>query len=199
MKTAAKEVIGHIEQFGGLARTRDLLNLGVSSRTLYRMRDAGLIECVSRGMYQLPGAVLEDPDLETVIKRIPKAVVCLVSALSIHGITTEIPHEVYLALDRGSKKPRIDYPPIRLFWMSGDAFSEGVEWHEKGAVSVPVYCIEKTLADCFKYRNKIGMDVVLEALKLYRERFRFDGSKIMRYARICRVENIMRPYLEASL
>ena len=199
MNAAMENVIERMEQLGGLARTRDLLSQGISSRTLYRMRDAGLVDCVSRGLYQLPDLVLEDPDLETVMKRIPSAVVCLVSALSIHGITTEIPHEVYLALDRGSKKPRIDYPPIRLFWMSGDAFSEGVEQHKTGTVSVPVYCVEKTLADCFKYRNKIGMDVVLEALKLYRERFRFDGSKIMRYARICRVENIMRPYLEASL
>jgi len=163
------------------------------------MRDEGSVECISRGLYQFPGQILNEPDLAAVFTKIPNGVACLVSALSIHEITTEIPHAVSVALQRGAEKPRIEYPPVRFYWMSGAAYSEGVEIQNKGGIDVPVYCVEKTLADCFKYRNKIGMDVVLEALKFYRERHRFDGNKIMHYARICRVENVMRPYLEASL
>jgi predicted transcriptional regulator of viral defense system len=199
MTATEQSVIEVIRQGGGMARTRDMLASGVHPSVLYRMRDEGSIECVSRGLYQLPGQVLDEPDLATVFKKIPHGVACLISALSIHEITTEIPHAVFVALQRGAEKPRINYPPVRFFWMSGAAYSEGVEIQNKGGVEVPVYSVEKTLADCFKYRNKIGMDVVLEALKFYRERHRFDGNKIMHYAKICRVEKIMRPYLEASL
>ncbi len=199
MTEADKKVIATIVKHGGLARTRDILANGVHSDTLYRMRDEGSILCITRGLYQLPGAQLDDPDLETVLKKAPHGVVCLISALSLHNITTEIPHVVSIALQRGAEKPRIDYPPVQFFWMSGNAYSEGVETHTKGTASIPVYCVEKTLADCFKYRNKIGMDVALEALKLYRERYRFNGNKLSHYARVCRVFNIMRPYLEASL
>ncbi len=199
MTQAEQKVIEVLSRHGGLARTRDILASGVHSDTLYRMRDSGSIHCVSRGLYQLPNTQLDDPDIEAVLKKAPQGVVCLISALSLHEITTEIPHEVSIALQRGAEKPRIDYPPVRFFWMSGAAYSEGVETHAKGAAAIPVYCVEKTLADCFKYRNKIGMDVVLEALKLYRERYHFDGNKLSHYARICRVYNIMRPYLEASV
>jgi len=199
MTKAERKAIEAIARLGGMAKTRDILASGVHSDTLYRMRDSGSIQCVSRGLYQLPDSEIVDPDLETVLKKVPRGVVCLISALSLHDITTEIPHEVYVALPRGAEKPRIDYPPVRYFWMSGDAYSEGVETRSIGSSSIPVYCVEKTLADCFKYRNKIGMDVALEALRFYRERIRFDGSKIMHYARICRVEKVMRPYLEATL
>ena len=199
MTKAEQKVIQIISQNGGMAKTRDILAGGVHSDTLYRMRDAGIVQCVSRGLYQLPDAEIENPDLEAVFRKVPHGVLCLISALSLHDITTEIPHQIYIALPRGAEKPRLEHPPIQYFWMSGKAYSEGVETHTIGTATVPVYCVEKTLADCFKYRNKIGMDVVLEALKFYRERKRFDGNKIMRYARICRVSNIMRPYLEATL
>jgi predicted transcriptional regulator of viral defense system len=199
MKTADKKIIRIIEDRGGLARTRDFLTAGIHPRDLYRMRDAGVLECIARGLYQIAGQIPTDPDLATISRKIPAGVICLISALSIHEITTEIPRGVHVALKRGSEKPRIDYPPVQYYWMSGTAFTEGVERHDIGGFNVPVYCVEKTLADCFKYRNKIGMDVVLEALKFYRERCRFDGTKIMHYAKICRVDNIMRPYLEATL
>ena len=196
MTEAEQKVISTIVKHGGLARTRDILANGVHSDTLYSMRDAGKIQCVSRGLFQLADTQLEDPDLEMVFRRVPQGVLCLISTLSLHNITTEIPHVVSIALQRGAEKPRIDYPPVQFFWMSGNAYSEGVETHTKGTASIPVYCVEKTLADCFKYRNKIGMDVALEALKLYRERYRFDGNKLSHYARVCRVSNIMRPYIE---
>jgi predicted transcriptional regulator of viral defense system len=163
------------------------------------MRNAEMIECISRGLYQIRGQTPDDPDVATVCKKIPGGVLCLISALSIHQITTEIPRMIHVALKRGSEKPLIKYPPVQYYWMSGKAFTEGIEIRNLGGNETPVYCVEKTLADCFKYRNKIGMDVVLEALKLYRERCRLDGNKIMHYAKICRVDKIMRPYLEISI
>jgi predicted transcriptional regulator of viral defense system len=199
MNTADEKVTEIIEKNGGLARARDFLAGGIHPRDLYRMRDEGVLECISRGLYQIAGQIPADPDLATICQKIPKGVICLISALSIHEITTEIPRGVHVALKRGSEKPRIHYPPVQTYWMSGAAFTEGVERQTIDGTDVPVYCVEKTLADCFKYRNKIGMDVVLEALKFYRERCRFDGNKIMHYAKICRVDNIMRPYLEATL
>ena len=111
----------------------------------------------------------------------------------------QVPHEVQLAIPRGMEPPRLDYPPTRVFIFSGKAFNEGIEKHRLDGINVPVYCPEKTLADCFKYRNKIGFDVVMEALKMYHQRNRFNLDALLRYARICRVENIMRPYLEALL
>ena len=124
---------------------------------------------------------------------------CLISALSYHDMTTQIPHEIHLALPRGAEPPRLEYPPLRIFWFSGKAYSEGIETSIMDGVEIRVYSPEKTLADCFKYRNKIGMDTVLEALKFYRQRKKMRVDRLMHYARICRVENVMRPYLEASL
>jgi len=199
MNPTEQKVIEIIQKNGGLARTRDLLAGGVHPRDLYRMRNEGALECIARGLYQIAGQIPADPDMAAVCRKITDGVICLISALAIHKITTEIPRGVHIALKRGAEKPRIDYPPVQYYWMSGAAYAEGVEKHDIGGFDVPVYCVEKTLADCFKYRNKIGMDVVLEALKFYRERCRFDGTKIMHYAKICRVDNIMRPYLEATL
>ncbi len=196
MEQRAGEVIrsGH-----GLARTCDLLSAGVHPRALYRMRNKGTLLSLSRGLFQLPDEVPDEPDLSVVAKKIPSGVICLISALSFHRLTTEIPAEVSVALRRGSEKPRLAYPPMRFFWMSGQAFEEGVDSHSIGGAQLSVYCAEKTLADCFKFRNKIGMDVVLEALKLYRERCTLDASRLMHYARLCRVESVMKPYLEAGL
>lgn len=125
--------------------------------------------------------------------------ICLISALSFHEITTQIPHEVYVALERGARAPRLDYPPLRVFRFTGKAFTEGVEDHEIDGVSARIYSPEKTLADCFKYRNKIGLDTALEALRLYRQRKPIKVEALIEFARICRVEKVMRPYLEAVL
>lgn len=181
-------------------RTGEALKAGVHPRTIYKMRDQGVIARLGRGMYRFADMPrLGNPDLATVAMKVPKGVICLISALSYHEMTTEIPHEIYLALPRGAEPPRLDYPPLRIFWFSGSAFSEGVEQHDADGIPVKVYNPEKTLADCFKYRNKIGLDVVLEALKFYRQRKHFQADDLMRYARICRVEKVMRPYLEATL
>lgn len=173
---------------------------GISRSALYSMRDKGLIVQVSRGLYrlaELPGS--QEPDLCIVCLRYPKAVVCLVSALSFHDLTTQIPHEIYIALPRGSRAPTITTPPIRHFLFSGQAYEAGIDDHEQDGVRIRVYDREKTLADCFRFRNKIGMDVFLEALKLYKDAGNTRPGLIMDYARICGVEKAMLPYLEAGL
>ncbi len=185
---------------GGLLRTSEALRLGLHPRTLYAMRDAGVLEQLSRGLYRLAELPpLGAPDLVAVARKVPGGVVCLISALAFHELTTQIPHAVYVALARGTEPPRLDYPPVRMFWFTGEAFTEGVEIHTLDHVSVPVYSPAKTLADCFKYRHKLGLDVVIEALKLYRQRQQMRLDELLRYARICRVEKVMQPYLEALL
>lgn len=176
------------------------LEAGISRHMLYSLYEKGSIEKIARGVYRLATLPeVDDPDIAAVFTRYPRAVLCLISALSFHEITTEIPHRIYIALPRSSRTPSLKHPPLSVHRFSEPAYSEGIELHKMDGIEVKVYGVEKTLADCFKYRNKIGMDTVLEALKLYREQVRFDGNKIMHYARVCRVENIMRPYLEATL
>ena len=188
------------QQHGGILRTSEAIQAGIHPRTLYAMRDAGIAERLSRGLYRLAEtAPLGNPDLITVALKVPHGVVCLISALAFHGLTTQIPHVVYLGLKRGAEAPRIEHPPLQLFWFSGEAFTAGVETHELDGVPVRVYSPEKTLADCFKYRNKVGLDTAIEALRLYRERRDLKVDDIMRFARVCRVANVMRPYLEATL
>ena len=184
----------------GILRTAQALRVGIHPATLYAMRDSGALEVVSRGVYRLADSVpLGNPDLVTVAARIPRGVICLISALAFHGLTTQIPHEVHVALPRGAEEPRLDYPPIKTYRFTGEAFTEGVETHELDGVSVRVYSPEKTLADCFKFRNKVGLDTAVEAVRFYRERKRVKVDDIMRYAAICRVKKIIRPYLEALL
>lgn len=185
---------------GGLFRMADAVRAGVHRRTLYSLTDEGLLERLGRGLYRLADAPpLEQPDLVVVARRSPKGVVCLISALAFHGLTAEIPHEVYLAVPRDSEPPRIDYPPVRVFRMGAKAFGEGIEVHAIDSVPVRVYSREKTLADCFKYRTTIGLDTALEALRRYRDQGRPDVESILRAARACRVERVIRPYLEATL
>jgi len=188
------------EEHGGVMTTKDAVESGVHYRTLYEMRDQGFLERVSRGRYRLAELPpLSNPDLAVVSLRIPRAVICLISALAFHELTTEVPHQVYIALPRGSEEPRLDHPPIRVFKFSGPAFSEGIEDHEIDGIGLRVYGSAKTIADCFKFRNKIGMDVVIEALRLHRRTPGFDVNELMHFGRICRVESVMRPYIEAIL
>ena len=185
---------------GGILRTNEAINKGVHPRTLYAMRDAGLLERLDRGLYRLAGLPpLSNPDLIKTAKKIPRGVICLISALHFHDITTQIPHTVSIAVSRGTEPPRLDHPPVRLYWFSGKAFTAGAETHRIDNTPVQVYSAEKTLADCFKYRNKIGMDTVLEGLTLYRDQNRPKPRKLIEHAKVCRVEKIMRPYLEALL
>jgi len=187
-------------KFGGQLRMSEAIQQGISRYRLYKMRDAGLIQQVSRGIYRLADLPdISQPDLVTVALRYPKSVVCLISALSYHEMTTQIPHEVSVAISRDSRIPVLDNPPIHAYKFSDDSFNAGIDKHQIDGAIVQIYNPEKTLADCFKYRNKLGMDIVLEALKLYRKNKAADMLTVMKYAKICRVANVIKPYLEASL
>jgi predicted transcriptional regulator of viral defense system len=164
------------------------------------MRDDGTLEAVSRGVYRLAdGEPLGNPDLVTVATRVQGGIICLISALAFHELTTQIPHEVHVAIQRGAEIPRLEFPPIKIYWFSNKAYSAGVEAHELDGISVRIYSPEKTLADCFKFRNKVGLDTAVEAVRFYRERRSINVDALMRYAEICRVGKVMRPYLEALL
>jgi predicted transcriptional regulator of viral defense system len=186
---------------GGMLRTSKAIRLGVHPRTLYALRDSGEIEQVGRGLYRLASAPkLTSPDLVPIAMRIPRAVVCLVSALAHHGLTTQVPHSVDIALPSHDQVPKIDGIPVRVFWYSEPSFSVGIDVVNIDGVPVRIYSPEKTLADCFKYRNKIGIDVGIEALRNYRERQRKpDYQALSKFAKINRVERIMRPDLAAIL
>ena len=185
---------------GGQLRMSEAIRLGMSRYMLYKLLDRGVIERVSRGIYrlvQLPP--IGNPDLVTVGLRVPNGVVCLVSALAFHRMTTQIPHEVSVAVLRGARAPRLDHPPVRAYFFGAAAHAAGVEVHQLDGVKVRIYNPEKTLADSVKFRNRIGMDVVQEALKAYRARRRPDYDAVMNYARICRVDRVILPYLEALM
>lgn len=183
---------------GGMLRTSQALGLGIHPRTLYEMYRANRLIQISRGLYRLADLPqVANLDLVIVTAKIPEAVICLISALAFHEITTEIPHEVYVALPRGSEKPRMGYPPLRVFRFSDATISAGVKMHILDGVKVHIFGPEKTVVDCFKFRHKIGLDVAIEALKLCLARKGSQPSKLLHYARLCRVERIMRPYLEA--
>jgi predicted transcriptional regulator of viral defense system len=196
LRSAAKV----FQRKGGVLRTKDAIQAGIHPRTLYELRDAGVIEVLSRGLYRLVDSPpLQNPDLTTVASRVRHGVICLISALSIYDLTTQIPHEIYVALPRGAERPRLRYPPLRPFWFTGKAYTEGITKHRLDGTMIPVYSAEKTLADCFKYRTTIGLDTVKEALRRYMRRGKVDVDAIMHYAEICRVAKIVRPYLEALL
>ena len=197
MKERPKEIF---RKHGGQLRMSEAIAHGITRYMLYSLRDKGVIEQVSRGIYRLVELPpIGNPDLVTVSLRFPNAVICLVSALAYHDITTQIPHDVSVAVPRDSRMPSLDYPPIQAHRFSNEAYKSGIEKHRIDGVYVKVYSPEKTLADCFKFRNKIGMDVVLEALKFYKTRKKFDLGELLKYAKICRVEKVMRPYLEATV
>jgi predicted transcriptional regulator of viral defense system len=202
MKAASSKTLEKLRHLskdkGGIIRTTEAIREGVHPRTLYQLRDNGTLQRLSRGVYRISERKpLSDPDLVTVSIRVPRGIICLVSALAFHGITTQIPHAVSIALEKGAESPRIDHPPIVVYRFSQASLAAGIEEHEIDGVKIRVYSPEKTIADCFKFRNKIGMDIVLEAFKLYRARKKASLQRLLEYARICRVEKVMSPYLEA--
>lgn len=183
---------------GGILRTRRALALGIHPRTLYRLRDEGRLVRVSRGVFRLSSLPRAGrPDLVAVATRVPRAVVCLVSALAFHDLTTEVPHEVHIALPRGTKVPRLEHPPLRVYRFSGPALTAGVQRVGVDGVPVQVYGPEKTVVDCFRFRNRLGLDVATEALRACLRRRGARRPDLLRFARLCRVERVMLPYLEA--
>jgi len=198
MSTPIERAKAVFESSSGLVRTREAIQAGIHSRTLYEMRDAGIIEQTSRGLFRLVGLPpLANPDLALVAKRVPSAVVCLISSLAFHELTTQIPHTVQIALRPGSWPPKIEHPPIEVFSFSLQSLSCGVEEHAIDGVTVRIFSREKTLADIFKFRNRIGIETATEALRNYARSKRRRFDKVLDFARTCRVEKVMRPYLEA--
>jgi predicted transcriptional regulator of viral defense system len=189
-----------LQKQGPLVRFSEAIALGIHRDTLRAMRDQGTVELVSRGLYRLSkGRELEQPDLVVVSERVPGAVVCLVSALALHGLTTQIPHAVDIALKHGRKKPRIDYPPIHTYWWSPAALSKGVEKRIFGGIDVLVTNAERTVADVFRYRNQLGLDLAVEAIRSWKERRGARPEKLLSAAKVVRVERVIRPYLQALL
>ncbi|HEX5009321.1 MAG TPA: type IV toxin-antitoxin system AbiEi family antitoxin domain-containing protein [Planctomycetota bacterium] len=182
----------------GLARTRDLDRAGVTRTRLRRLLDRGQVVRVGRGLYALPGSPrTERSDLAEAARRVPGGVICLLSALRFHGLTTQNPFEVWIAIDRKAWRPKVEHPPMRLIYLSGRALREGVEVHDVGGVELRVFSAAKTVADCFKFRNRIGSDVAVEALRAYRSRYPKRLEELWRCAEAGRVGRVLRPYLES--
>ncbi len=185
---------------GGLVATRDIEDAGLPRTYLYRLCGKGMLTKVGHGLYSLsePDATEHLPLIE-VSKRVPKGVICLLSALSFHRITTQIPHEVWIAVQRGSWRPDSDYPPLHVMRVSEPAFSFGVEKHRLNGVAVNIYSPAKTVADCFKFRSKVGFDVAIEALREVLRTRKATTDDLVRASEACRVSRVIRPYLEAVL
>lgn len=185
---------------GGILRSSDAIKLGIHPRILYRLKETGKIQLLQRGLYcfpNLPGHT--NPDLVTIVMKIPSAVVCLISALYFHKLTTQIPHFIYIAVKQGYKPPKIDYPPVKFFWFTANIHEDGIEIHNLEGIEVKCYSKEKTLVDCFRYRNKIGIDVAIEALKKYWQQGHPRLDLIMKHAKHGRIEKIIKPYIETVI
>ena len=171
---------------------------GWSPQLLIKLEQRGKLQRVSRGLYSLPGnQVTEHQSLIEVCRRVPKAVVCLISALQFHEIGTQLPFEVWIALPEATQTPALDYPPLRVARLRGEAYTEGIESVGEHGSTIRVYSLAKTITDCFKFRHKVGLDVALEALKDAWQRRQLDMDQVTHYARINRVAKVMQPYLEA--
>ncbi len=181
----------------GLLRPRDLDFKNIPRTYLSRLCTTGQLEKIGRGLYILPqSGGTEHQSLAEVCKRVPKGVICLLSALRFHEVTTQAPFEVWLAIDEKAWRPKIRYPPLHIARFSPATLHAGIEEHRIEGVTVRVYSRAKTIADCFKYRNKIGLDVAIEALSECWQARLCTMDEIWHYAKICRVQNVMRPYLE---
>jgi predicted transcriptional regulator of viral defense system len=182
----------------GIVRPRDIEAIGLPRDYLLRLHRQGKLNRPTRGIYTLPGAeVTEHHSYAQVTKRVPEATVCLLSALAFHEITTQSPASIWIALPKGARKPALDSPSLRIVRLSGLSLTTGIENYQVDGVPVRVYSAAKTVADCFKFRNKIGLDVAIEALKDCLRQKRATINEIYGYAKVCRVSNVIRPYMEA--
>jgi len=198
MGDTRSEQIIHLVRTQGTVRPRDLASLGISRMYLQRLYERGKLQRSGRGIYVLADVEQgQDFSLVEVCKRVPDGVVCLLSALRFHDLGTQNPHQVWLAVHPKKHRPHMDYPPLHVVRFSGPALLEGVEEHRTGDGLIRVYGVAKTVADCFRYRNKIGLDVALEALRECRRERRATLDELWHYANADRVSTVMRPYLEA--
>ena len=187
-----------IARSAGAVRPRDLDRYGIARKYLNLLFHKGLLDRVDRGLYACRNAdVSANAGLAQAAKRVPQGIICLLSALRLHEIGTQNPHEVWMAIDPKARRPRMGYPPLRIVRFSGKALTEGIKQHRIESVPVNVYNPAKTVADCFKYRNKIGLDVAIEALRDCLQGKKCTRAQLCQYAKVCRVTEVMRPYLEA--
>jgi len=195
--TPSQKLLDYVRK-NSIIRACELDDLGISRVYLTRLVRDGRLERISRGLYQRPESdITRYFTLIQAAKRVPSGVICLLSALSFHDFTTQLPHQVWIAIERGKWEAGIRDLPLRYFEFSGKAFHEGIETHTVQGVDIRVYHPAKTVADCFKYRNKIGLDVALEALREGQRARKCTNEELWHYAKVCRVANVMRPYLEA--
>lgn len=182
----------------GIVRPRDIEAIGLPREYLLRLHRQGRVIRSGRGLYSLPdAAVTERHSYAEVARRVPGSVFCLLSALAFHEITTQSPASVWIALPKGARRPAISTPSLRVVRLSGPSLTEGIENHRVEGVPIRVYSVAKTVADCFKFRNKVGLDVAIEALKDALREKKATVNEIYRYAKVCRVSNVIRPYMEA--
>ena len=197
MATTERSTLAIVKRLG-LARPRDIESHGIPRAQLYELVRKGLVERQGRGLYAVRGhGYTARHALAQVAKRVPSGVVCLLSALVVHELTTQQPAEVWIAVAEKARRPKLDYPSLRVSRFSGAALTQGIETLRVEGVTVRVYSAAKTVCDCFKYRNKVGIDVAVEALKDFVRRYRGGGDDLARFARVCRVARVMQPYLDA--
>jgi len=197
MPTNAEKVLT-LARKRGILRTRDVVAKGIPRVTLTRLAQAGSLDRIGRGLYSLPGTdISEHHALAAASKRVPQGIVCLLSALRFHGMTTQQPFEVWMAVDQKARRPTVDYPPLRIVRFAGAAMTEGIQSHKIEGVPVRVTEPARTVVDCFRYRNKIGIDVAIEALRDYRRLRKGSVDALAKAAQARRVAEVIRPYLEA--
>jgi Predicted transcriptional regulator len=196
MQNSAQRILGIVHR-RGIIRPRDVENKGIPRETLLRLFRKGVLARSARGVYVLADApVTEHHSLSVAATQVPRGVVCLLSALEFHGLTTQAPHEIWMAIDVKAHRPAVSWPPLKIVRFSGQALTNGVEKHMLEGVEAKVYGAAKTVADCFKYRNKIGIDIAIEALRDILRQKKANIDELHRFAKMCRVGRVMRPYLE---
>jgi predicted transcriptional regulator of viral defense system len=198
MALSKTELVARMVRRSGVFRSRDLEKDGIPRQYLRQAKDRGLVRRIGRGLYVAADSpATQHHSLAEAAKRVPNGIICLLSALRFHQLTTQSPHEVWMAIPRKARRPRVDHPPLRIVRFSGAALEYGVLAKKVEGVPVRVYNPAKTVADCFKYRNKIGLDVALEALRdCYRQR-KATMDELWEAAKVCRVARVMQPYLES--
>lgn len=201
MSNNYKKAIKIFEDSNGILTTSNAIKLGVHPSVLYKMRDDNIIEKFERGLYRLSSLPpLTNPDLIIIAKKVPDSVICLISALYYYELTDQIPYKITIAIENFKKRlPWIKYPPIKVYRLTKKSFISGIETHMIDNIPVKIYSPEKTITDCFKFRNKIGIDIAIDALKKYNKIKKVDINKIMKFAKIDRVQNVIKPYIEGII
>jgi predicted transcriptional regulator of viral defense system len=200
MKKSFEKTIKIFKENNGMLRTGQAIKLGIHQPVLIQMHDEGHLIKETRGLYRLSELPpLSFPDFVQVTMRSPNAVICLISALSFHQLTTQIPHQIYIALPQKTKAPRIEYPPLNIVYLSEKQHKAGIEEHVLDGARVNIYSREKTITDCFKFRNKIGLDIAIEALKDYVHQPKPNLDDLINFAKINRVEKTIEPYIKVLI